>query len=275
MQQKSPIAGFSTGFRNFFKAIPFIFNQGLWWTFLIPIVLNLLLYFSGFALMDSLADMLGLKIDAWIKPDTESGLMQMLPGFLAGFAKILIQIGFFFIFAYFSGYIILILLSPLFAWLSERTDQLLNKTDYPFQFSQFMRDIWRGMVIAVRNLFYETGIVILVFIASLIPVLNFITAPAGAVFIFIVSSYFYGFSYMDYTNERVRLPVKDSIKLMRKYRGMAIANGSLFSLSLLIPFCGVMLGGFTAIIATVGATLSMNELPEIKERTKNYQITSN
>lgn len=275
MQQKLPIAGFNAGFRNFFKAISFIFNHGLWWTFLIPIVLNLILYFSGFALMDSLGDMLGLKIDAWVKSESASGLMQMLPGFLAAFAKVLIQIGFFFIFAYFSGYIILILLAPLFAWLSERTDQLLNQTDYPFQFAQFMRDIWRGLVIALRNLLYESGIIILVFIASLIPVLNFISAPAGAVFIFMVSSYFYGFSYMDYTNERVKLPVKDSIKLMRKYRGMAIANGSLFSLSLLIPFCGVMLGGFTAIIATVGATLSMNELPEIKERTKNYQITPN
>lgn len=268
MQQNKKFDGFSTGFRNFFKAIPFIFNNKLWWTLLIPLILNILLYFSGFALMEWLGNILGLKIDTWIHPESTSWFMQHLPGFLAGLAKFIIQVIFFFIFAYFSGYIILIILSPLFAWISERTDQILNGTDYPFNLGQFIRDIWRGIAIAVRNMFYETGIVILVFIASFIPVVNII----GAIFMFLISSYFYGFSYMDYTNERVRLKVKDSILLVRKYRGMAIANGMLFSISLLIPFCGVMLGGFTAIIATVGATLSMNEVPEIKERTKNYQV---
>ena len=270
MQYKAPISGFTAGFRNFFKAIPFIFSHGLWWVFLIPIVLNLILYSSGFALMDSLGDMLGIKIDDWMKTDSESRLMQILPGFLSGFAKILIQITFFFIFAYLSGFLILILLSPLFAWLSERTDQLINHTDYPFRLSHFIRDIWRGIVIALRNLLFESGIVILVFIASIIPIINILSTPIGAAFIFIVSSYFYGFSFMDYTNERVRLSVKESIVLIRKYKGMAIANGALFSIALLIPF----LGGITAIIASVAATLSMHEIPEIKELTKKYQSNS-
>jgi CysZ protein len=267
MQQKKKFKGFQTGFKNFFKAIPFIINNKLWWTFFIPIALNLILYLSGFALMDTLGNLLETKIDAWLSPETGTWFMENLPGILAGIAKFVIQIAFFFIFAYFSGFILLILLSPLFAWLSERTDQILNKTNYPFNFGQFIRDIWRGISIALRNMLYETGIMILVFIASFIPLLNIITAPLGAFFMFIVSSYFYGFSYMDYTNERVRLRVKESILLIRKYRGMAIANGALFSIALLIPF----LGGLIAIVATVGATLSMNEIPEIRERTKNYQ----
>jgi len=256
--------GFSTGFRSFFKAIPFVFTNKLWWILLIPLVLNIVLYFSGFAFMDYLGNISGGYINDWLSGKGDSAFMEKLPGILSWIAKFLIQVLFFFVFAYFSGYIILIILSPLFAWLSERTDQILNNTDYPFEWGQFIKDIWRGIAIAVRNLFYEIGVTILVIIATFIPVLNLISGPIAAIFLFIVSSYFYGFSYMDYTCERKRLKVKESIQLMRKYKGMAIANGTLFSLTLLIPFCGIMLSGFIAIFATVGATLAMNEIPEIQ-----------
>lgn len=215
--------------------------------------------------MDYLGDISSTYIDGWLEGKGESAFMQKLPGILAWIAKFLIQVLFFFVFAYFSGYIILIILSPLFAWLSERTDQILNKTDYPFEWGQFVKDIWRGIVIALRNLLFEVGVTILVLIATLIPVINVVSGPIAAIFLFLVSSYFYGFSYMDYTNERKRLKVTDSILLIRKYKGMAIATGSLFAFTLLIPFCGVMLSGFTAIIATVGATMAMNEIPEIKD----------
>jgi CysZ protein len=117
---------------------------------------------------------------------------------------------------------------------------------------------------AFRNLFYELGITLLVIIATLIPVVNIISGPLSAVLLFFITSYFYGFSYMDYTCERKKIKKNDSILLIRKYKGMAIANGTLFSVTLLIPFCGIMLASFSAIIASVGATLAMNELPEIK-----------
>ena len=71
---------------------------------------------------------------------------------------------------------------------------------------------------------------------------------------------------MDYTSERKRFNVKERVHIIRKNKGMTIANGLLFSLSLIIPFCGTTLAGFAAIIATVGATMSMNELPEVQSQ---------
>ncbi len=266
--------GFSTGFRCFFKAIPFIFKNKLWWTFAIPLIINIILYIAGFSFIDFIGDLADSKIDEWLTITSDSKFMQALPGILGGFAKVMLQVIFFFVFAYFSGYILLIILSPLFAWLSEKTDNIINKNDYPFEFSQLIKDIWRGILIAIRNLFYEIGITILIIVATFIPIIGQVLSPVSFIFYFIISSYFYGFSFMDYTNERKRISINESIILIRKYRGMAIANGSLFSLSLLIPFCGVLLAGFTAIIATVGATMAMNEIPEIKERqvvSKNQQ----
>jgi CysZ protein len=256
--------GFSEGFRCFLKAIPFIFKNKLAWVFFIPLLLNVALYVSGFALMEYLSNFLSNYLNNWLLGYSNTRIIAILPGILLVIVKLLFHILFFFVFAYFSGYVILIVLSPLFAWLSERTDQILNKTEYPFNWTQFFKDIARGIQIAFRNLFYELGITLLVIIATLIPVVNIISGPLSAVLLFFITSYFYGFSYMDYTCERKKIKKNESILLIRKYKGMAIANGTLFSVTLLIPFCGIMLAGFSAIIASVGATLAMNELPEIK-----------
>ena len=260
------LKGFKSGVNSFFKAIPFIFENKLWWSFLIPLVLNIILFISGYSLTEYFADLISTKIDSLISISSDSKFMQAIPGFLTGFAKIIMHIAYFFLFAFFSGYIILIFLSPLFAWLSEKTDNILNGDDYPFEFGQFIKDIWRGILIALRNMFFEIGVTILILVASLIPTIGQIISPFTIIFYFIISSYFYGFSYMDYTCERKRFSVSESIQIIRKYRGLAIANGALFSFSLMIPFCGVLLAGFTAIISTVGATIAMNDLPEIKER---------
>jgi len=258
--------GFSKGFSNFFKAIPFIFKHGLWWVFIIPLILNIALYISGFELMDYFGDWMNTLIHNWFTNPTDSWFMSILPGFLAGMAKLIMQIIFFFAFAYFSGYVLLIILSPLFAWLSEKTDQLVNGNNYPFEWKQFFKDIWRGIILAVRNLLLETGISVFLFIVTFIPVIGQVISPLSAIFLFLLSSYFYGFSFMDYTGERKRFKVKERVQIIRKNKGMAIANGALFSLSLIIPFCGTTLAGFSAIVATVGATMAMNGLPEVQSR---------
>lgn len=256
------IKGFSIGVRSFFKAISFIFKHKLWWTFLIPIGLSITMYITGFSFVDDLGDYLNQMIDNWLLTDSSSKFIIGLVKVLGGIAKILLQIIFFIAFYYLSGYIILIVLSPLFAWISEKTDQIINNNEYPFEWKQFFKDIWRGMALAVRNLFYELGITLLVIIINFIPVINIISTPLSVVFLFLLTSYFYGFSYMDYTNERKRLSVKESIQLVRKNKGIAIGTGLPFAVALLIP----VLGGIAAIIATVGATMAINEVPEIKDR---------
>lgn len=261
------INDFTIGFKSFFKAIPFIFRYHLWWTFLIPLFLNLILYFAGFSMIDFLGNWIDNKLDIWLSTLKTTRYLFDFVDFIEGAARFILQLIFFFVFAYFIGYLLLIILSPVFSWISEKTDHLLNGNNYAFSFSQFIKDIWRGILIALRNILFETGFTVIIVMATFIPVIGQIISPITFILYFIISSYFYGFSYMDYTCERKRLKVNESINLIRKYKGMAIANGMLFSLTLLIPFCGVMLAGFTAIIATVAATIAMNELPEIKNRT--------
>ena len=55
-----------------------------------------------------------------------------------------------------------------------------------------------------------------------------------------VQSYYAGFGNMDYTLER-HYNYKDSINFVRRNRGIAIGNGLVFIMFLLIPFIGVIL----------------------------------
>lgn len=254
--------GFNNGINGFFKAIPFIFKNNLWWTFFVPLLLNIFLYIAGFSFTDFFGDWIAVKLDSWITINPDNSWLKALPGFLKGFIHVLFQILFFFLFSIFGGYIVLILLSPLFAWVSEQTDKILNQSEYPFSLQQFIKDIWRGILIAFRNLFYELGISFLVFLATFIPILGQIISPITFIIYFLITAYFYGFSYMDYTNERNKRNLKESINIIRHYSGLAIASGTLFYFSLLIPFCGVLLGGFVGIVSTVGATIAMNEVKQ-------------
>ena len=245
------------GFRTYFSAIGFIFSKGLWWAFVFPIILNVLMFIGGYKLIESVT----VDLQTWITGliglgDGDFFLSDYLSGFISGIIWILLKVMFFFVFAYWGGYITLILLSPLFAYLSERTEEIISGKKYPFNGDQLMRDIVRGVFISFRNLFIQTGWMILLFILSFIPVIGWL----GAIVLFIISAYFYGFSFIDYTAERRRMKIRDSVQFIRANKWIAIANGTIFSLFLILPFCGVLFSGFAAIISVVAATLAVNEI---------------
>jgi len=54
---------------------------------------------------------------------------------------------------------------------------------------------------------------------------------------FLIQAYYAGFGNIDYTLER-HLSYKESIAFVKQNRGMAIGNGIIFMLFLLIPFIG-------------------------------------
>ncbi len=247
----------NTGFSCYGKAIGFIFRNNLWWLFIFPVLLNLLLFLGGFAIVDSLTELVkSWTLDAIGIANDSSFFGKLFGGIVTGFIWVTFKVIFFLLFAYTGGYVVVVILSPVLAYLSEKTEKILTGKDYPFDAQQLARDIVRGVLIAARNFFIELLWMIVLFTLSFIPVIGWLTS----IVLLIISSYFYGFSFVDYTNERKRFTISQSVSWMRKHKGMAIANGFVFALLLLIPFCGVTLSGFAAIISVVAATLAVFEI---------------
>ena len=62
-----------------------------------------------------------------------------------------------------------------------------------------------------------------------------------------------------YTNERHQLSIKQSVKLVRRKKGLAIGLGMVFYMSFFIPFLGGIISSFLAIISLVAATMTLEE----------------
>ncbi len=248
------------GLKSYSKAFAFIFKNKLAWTFLIPVLLNIILFAVVQNYILDLIDYVKTFTGEWsLIKDSEfwTSTLSIVAGFF-------IEILFFIAFAYLGGYVVLIIMSPLLSYISERTEQILTGNDYDFNFAYLIKDTLRGIIMAIRNMFIELGFLLLAFIVGFIPVIGWF----AAIFLFFISAYFYGFSFIDYYNERQRLSIKESTTLVKKYKWIAISNGGVFALTLFIPFLGSYLVLFVAIISVVAATLAITE-------TGAYQTTSN
>lgn len=144
--------------------------------------------------------------------------------------------------------ILMVLLAPVMSILSEKVEnQLIGvEIDRPFTMKQIISDMVRGLRIAIRNIIREllgTGVLLLL---GLIPVLS----PFTTALIFILQSYYAGFGNIDYTLER-HFGYRDSIRFVRRNRGLAIGNGAVFMLLLF-----TCIGFFFALpLSTTAATI--------------------
>ncbi|WP_075602615.1 EI24 domain-containing protein [Saccharicrinis aurantiacus] len=248
---------FSKGIKAYSKASKFLIHHKLTWFFIFPILLNILLFILGYASTVSLSSKAIAELNSWISIETwefwGSGVLYDVIFFLI---NILIRLLFISIFAFIGGYFVLILLSPIYAILSEKVEQKLTGNEYPFSIKQFAKDVWRGILLALRNLGLEIIITIGLFALSFVPVVGLVSGPL----LFLVTAYFYGFSFMDYTMERQNLNLNQSINFAKTNKGLTVGNGTIFSAILLIPYIGVLISGFVSIIAITAATISTIEL---------------
>ncbi len=156
-------------------------------------------------------------------------------------------------------YIVLIVGSPLFAYLSEKTEEIANGTQVPFSLKQLISDVGRGVRLALRNLVKQTGYTGIFTLASFLPIVGFL-APW---FIARQDWYYYGFSMLDYSCERHKMGAKESVQFMKRHHVLATINGLVFYALMLIP----ILGAFIApCYCSISATLAFIKIKENEEQ---------
>jgi CysZ protein len=233
------------------KAHRFIAKHGLWRWILIPGILYSVLfavsmYFFWQTASDAvhyLNTVTGLR--GWVER-MNSGWISFLVSFAELVLTLLLLLFYFSLFKY----LWLILGSPVFAYLSEKTESLMEGRDYPFSLPQLLKDILRGIKLALRNALWQTVYTVTVLLLSLIPLVGW-AAPLFSLFI---ECYYYGFSMLDYSCERQKLSPAESIRFIGNHKGLAIGNGIVFYLMHLVPVLGWIMAPAYAVVA---ATLSL------------------
>ena len=248
---------FFFGLNIYGKSLSFILKNRLAYFFIFPLIAYILLYIFGYKgytnFIEYVQESATGYFDSFNFTFWGASIIKAVLSWVIGF---FLKILFFFIFLYLGGYIVIIVLSPVFSMLSEKTEKILTGKEYDFEFKQFLKDILRGVGLALRNFLFEIGIIIIMFFVSFIPLINL----AVPIVLFFVAAYFYGFSFLDYALERKRLKIGASAKFVRQHKALAIANGTVFSLCIMIPWIGVFLSGFVAVISVVAGTLIVHEV---------------
>lgn len=240
--------------QSYIEAHQFIRQHRLWKWIVIPGVIYTLLFIAGmFFFIQStneavtfLSRQIGLQ--GWLEQQRSEGL-----NFLFLMAGLILQLILVFFYLSLFKYVFLILGSPVFAYLSEKTASILEGRDYPFSWRQLMHDAWRGIRLALRNTLWQTVYMLSLLLLSLVPVVGWI-APLIALFI---ECYYYGFSMLDYSCERNKLSPSESINYIGHHRGLAIGNGIMFLLMHGVVIIGWVLAPAYAVIA---ATLSLHKM---------------
>ena len=237
--------------QSYFRTHQFISKHKLWKWILIPGILYMILFSVGIyffwkssnSAVSYLSNLIG--IEKWLHQQQNS-LLSFL--FLMG--EIMVRITLVFLYFSLFKYIFLIIGSPLFAYLSERTEAIIEGKEFIFSWKQLWKDMIRGVKLAVRNTLWQTVYILSLLILSLFPIVGWITP----VIILFVECYYYGFSMLDYSCERHKLTASESIEFIGKHKGLSIGNGMVFYLMHLLPFVGWALAPAYAVVA---ATISL------------------
>jgi CysZ protein len=248
---------FAWAIAAFPQAIRFSQKHQLWSYFVIPALVNLLIFIglSGLALFyaEQTADYVQTTYLAdWLQVNGEASWWQQS---IMGLAEILILLAAGILCLLVYRFLILSLLAPALAKVAEKVQTiLLEVPEPPFDGKQLLRDVIRGLRLSLRNLLIELSLTFLLLLASLFfPLIS----PFTTVLILLLQCYFVGFSMMDYRNEFLKMSAQDSVQYIRSHKGFALGNGLIFHFLLFIPVAGVL---FAPILTVIAAGIGVHRL---------------
>src|ERR1700761_1808270 len=179
-------------FQSYVKAHHFISKHKIWKWILIPGILYTILFAVGFYFFwTSASTAVGdvsrfLHIDRFLQHRQSATLSFFFV--MGGMMVHLILV--FFYFSLFK-YLFLIIGSPLFAYLSQQTEALINGKgdDFVIDRKQMLEDVRRGIRVALRNCIWQMVYTVSILILSFIPLIGWIMPVVSA----FVECYYYGY----------------------------------------------------------------------------------
>lgn len=232
------------------EAHRFIQKHKLFRWIIIPGIIYTLLFIAGMIFFwrssDDVTSWISnqLGVEAWLQKERS----EWLSFFLVMTGMMMRLMLFLFYFSLFK-YFILIIGSPLFAYLSEKTEAIIEGKEHSFNWSELKKDCSRSTRLALRSCGWQIVYLIALVILSLIPLAGWIT-PLIAL---LMECYYFGFSMLDYSLARNGFAPSKSIQLIGRHKGLAIGNGVVFYLAHIVII-------FAPAYAVIAATLTIQKV---------------
>jgi CysZ protein len=218
------------GIQAYAGALALISKLKLWKYFFIPIIISIitasLIALSAYGLSDNIGNFIA-RIWPWdFGKDTFTWISTFIGViFILAIGLILYK------------HIIMALSAPFMSPVSEKIEAHLTGVDnHNHRKTSFQEQLWRGIRINFRNLGKELIITVPLLLLKFIPGVNIFSI----ILLVMVQAYYAGFGNMDYTLER-HFKYRESVQFIRRHRGIAIGNGLVFILFLIIPVIGIIL----------------------------------
>ncbi|MFD2724850.1 EI24 domain-containing protein [Hyunsoonleella rubra] len=219
-----------SGIKAYFGAFSLISKLKLWKYFAIPMLISLVtaiaVFGSAYGFSGYISDWIASILPNWGGANWLKVTYRIISGLVIIVVGLILY-----------KHIILALSAPFMSPVSEKIEaHFTGQPAHSHRDTTFTQQLWRGIRINGRNLFMELLLTIPILLLKLIPLVNIFST----ILLFMVQAYYAGFGNMDYTLER-HFKYKESVQFVRKHRGLAIGNGIVFLLCLLIPVIGVLL----------------------------------
>jgi CysZ protein len=241
------------GIKAYFNSFRLISELKLWKYFAIPMVISLLtaviIGTSAYSFSDNIADYLVRLIPWEIEGSWAKTILQVLS------AAIILLLG-----LMLFKHIIMALSAPFMSPVSEKIEaHFSGHNNHQHRDTNFTEQLWRGIRINIRNLLKELLFTIPILLLSFIPIVGLFTS----IILFLLQAYYAGFGNIDYTLER-HFDYRSSIQFVKKRRGLAIGNGIVFMLLLLVPVIGVLLVLPLSVTAASETTIKRLQLQTVE-----------
>ena len=242
------ISNLIDGLKAYLEAYQVISRLKLWRFFMIPMLISVLIFLNIVLVSISFSDEIGLYISSFWSWDFGKETINTVSMILGGI--ILISIG-----LILFKHLVMILSAPFMGPISKKIEDDFTGVTSQTQVSSPLTLVFRSIKISSRNLLRELLLSIPILILGLIPLIGFFSL----FLLFLMQAYFAGFGNMDYTLER-HFSYQKSIQFVKANKGIAIGNGLVFMLFLLIPFVGIILIiPFSVTSATIATVKIINE----------------
>ncbi len=235
------VGKFIKGFFKVLSSFGSISHYRLWFYLLLTGGLGLIIGGAIFYFAYDLSDNIGALLVSYYPFNWGEKYVVSIANFFGGSMVILVGVIMY-------KYIIMAITSPIMSFVSEKVEfKLTGSKSDGFSFSRMVKELIRGIRIAIQNFYKEILFIIAIFFIGLI--LPFL-APFLAVLAFLIQSYFAGYSSLDYFMER-RFNVGISNLTVRQHKWGVMGIGAAFVLIILVPVIGWIFG---PILATIAAT---------------------